>query len=178
MRSSLRINLLNPRSKRCFLRFRTFPPSLEKFNRFIKQIPNVYLAFTGINKLSRYIKGQKDKLPTCMRSNVIYKINCLNCTASYVGQTGRTLKDRISEHRNHINRNTPQSSVITEHRREFLHKFDWDHVEIMYQEAHLNKRLISEMIYIKKQTRGLNLQGDTELLDSYYCDIINNFKKL
>jgi len=42
---------------------------------------------------------------------VIYKINRKKCAAPYVGQTGRLLKSRISEYRNHINRNTTQHSV-------------------------------------------------------------------
>jgi len=53
---------------------------------------------------------------------------------TYVVQTGRTLKTRISEHRNHINKNTTTQSVITEHRINFSHEFNWDNVEILDRE--------------------------------------------
>jgi len=86
----------------------------------------------------------------------------LTCSASYVGQTRRLLKIRIDEHRSHI-RNTGQNSVITENRLKYVHDFDWDNVEILDEETHFNKRLISEMIYIKKQTNSLNLQQDTSV---------------
>jgi len=39
------------------------------------------------------------------------------------------------------------------------------------EEVHFN-RLISEMIYIKKQHKDFNLQKDTELLDPIYSNII------
>jgi len=68
------------------------------------------------------------------------------CDASYVGQIRRLLKTRIDEHQSHIQRNTNQSSVITEHRLEFLHDFDWDNIEILDEEIYFNKRIISEMI--------------------------------
>jgi len=56
----------------------------------------------------------------------------------YVGQTRRLLK-RIDEHRSpNIRRKTKQRSVITEHRLEFSHKFDWDD-EILDEEIHYNK---------------------------------------
>jgi len=55
---------------------------------------------------------------------------------------------------------------------EFLHDFDWDNVEILDEEIYFNKRIISEMIYIKKQSYGLNLQHDTDSLDPIYFDII------
>jgi len=71
-----------------------------------------------------------------------------------------------------IRRNTNQSSVIIEHRLEFLHDFDSDNVEVLDEEIHYNKRIISEMIHIKKQFYSLNLQHDTEFLDSIYFDII------
>jgi len=61
-----------------------------------------------------FIKAQKDKLSTFFRSNIVYKIECSNCEASYVGQTGCLLKTRIDKH--HINRNSNQRSVITERR--------------------------------------------------------------
>jgi len=92
-----------------------------------------------------------------------------------VGQTKRLLKDRISEHRNHINRNSNQSSVITNHRRHFNHEFDWNNVKVLDEETNYKKRLISEMIHIKKQKHGLNSQNDTELLDPLYHDLVQQF---
>jgi hypothetical protein len=125
----------------------------EKFIQFFKNIPNFKLAFYGINKLNKIVKVHKDPLPPLSRANVVYRINCLNCEASYVGQTRRILKNRIDEHRNHIRRNTIQTSVITEHRLQFSHDFDWNNVEVLDEEVQFNKRLISEMIHIKRQKK-------------------------
>jgi len=50
---------------------------------------NKSLAFVVSNKLNRFIKAHKDPLPKLNHSNVVYEINCKDCTASYVGQTSR-----------------------------------------------------------------------------------------
>jgi len=76
-----------------------------------------------INKLSSLIKDQKDKLPTYSRSNIV---NCQECNASYVGQTKRLLKTKISEHRNTL-------IEISQHSRlsqniEQNYEFDWNNV--------------------------------------------------
>jgi len=39
-------------------------------------------------------------------------------------------------------------SVISEHRLQLDHEFDWDHVEILDEESYFGKRLISEMLHI------------------------------
>jgi len=59
---------------------------------------------------------------------MVYKVSSNDCDASYVGQTSRQLKKRISEHRNHIRRNTSQLSVLTIHRLEFRHEFNWEEI--------------------------------------------------
>jgi len=146
----------------------------KKLFQFFKNISFSKLVFSGYNKLNKFIKVHKDFLSTFLRSNVVYKINCSDCDASYVGQTKRTLNTRVSEHRNHIRKNTPQNSVITNHRLQFNHDFDWDNVRVLDEEINYNKRLISEMIYIKKQKKGLNAQTDTELLDPIYNDLIHS----
>ena len=64
-------------------------------------------------------------------------------------------------------------SVITEHRRQLDHKFKWDEVEILDEEPCYRRRLVSEMINIKKQKNGLNLQTDTDGLHKAYIPIIN-----
>jgi len=43
-----------------------------------------------------------------------------------------------------------------------------NNIEILNEEIYLNKRLISEMIHIKKQYYDLNLQHDTDFLDPIY----------
>jgi len=43
---------------------------------------------------------------------------------------------------------------------------------ILDKEVQFNKRIISEIIYIKKQNESPNLQHDIELLDPIYFDII------
>ena len=69
---------------------------------------------------------------------------------------------RINEHRNHINWNTTQHSVITKHRISHQHDFDWKNIKILDKEKILNKKLISEAIHIKQQS--LNLQNDICIL--------------
>jgi len=45
------------------------------------------------------------------------------------------------------------------------HDFDWNNTEILDEEEVYNKRLISEMLNIKKQKNSLNLQINTESLN-------------
>ena len=88
-------------------------------------------------------------------------------------QTRKKLKIRIAEHRNHIRYNTSGRSVITEHRRQLDHEFKWDEVVILDEEPCYRRHLVSEMLNIKKQKNGLNLQTDTDGLHKAYIPIIN-----
>jgi len=97
------------------------PFHTEKFKHFNKN--DIRVSFRSFNKLNKYIKVQKDICPYISKSNVVYRISCGDCDASYVGQTSRRLKTRIAEHRNHIRYNTSGRSVITEHRRQLDHEF-------------------------------------------------------
>lgn len=54
-----------------------------------------FVAYVIKNKLNKFIKNHKDPLPNYNCSNVVYKINCDDCDASYVGQTKRQRNKRI-----------------------------------------------------------------------------------
>ncbi|EFN64953.1 hypothetical protein EAG_12524, partial [Camponotus floridanus] len=69
------------------------------------------------------------------------------------------LRTRMREHKRNL------TSVIAEHRA-LGHTLDFDHVEILDEEAFLEKRLILDMIYIKRQRNALNLQSDTLKLNT------------
>jgi len=46
------------------------------------------ISYRCLNKLNMFVTTHKDKQPS-LNNNVIYKISCKNCDASYVGQTKR-----------------------------------------------------------------------------------------
>jgi len=71
-----------------------------------------------------FIKTEKDKIKKQDHSNVVYKINCLNCNYSYVGQTKRKLKTRLKEYMNDFKKPTNTLFVISRH------KLDYDHIMI------------------------------------------------
>jgi len=147
----------------------------DKFKNIAK-ILNSKLAFLSPNKLNRIVKAQKDHLPIGSNKNVVYKLACKDCDAAYVGQTKRKLNTRVAEHKRDIKK-TSNHSVITEHRLEYDHEFDWENPIILDIEKHYNKRLLSEMINIKTQKKTINLQTDTECLQYAYIDILNKLYK-
>ena len=63
--------------------------------------------------------------------------------------------------------------MISEHRLQQNHSFDWENPKILDYEPNYFKRLISEMIHINEQKNRLNLKTDTELLDDCYSTIFN-----
>ena len=40
----------------------------------------------------------KDQIPVSLRSNLVCKFKCANCSVSYIGETSRHIKSRIEEH--------------------------------------------------------------------------------
>jgi len=129
------------------------------------------IIFRCLNKLSQFVKVHKDIDHPLCRNNVIYKISCKNCEATYVGQTKRQL--RVKEHKNNIKQDHSKHSVILEHIIKYNHFFDWENTKILDCEPKFYKRIVSEMIHIKEQQVSLNLNSDTELLDETYFDILN-----
>jgi len=81
------------------------------------------LAFFITNTLKSFIKRGKDKLELLSNQNVVYKISCDDCEASYVSQTKRKLSTRIREHILDINKKTGSPLVISDHRINLNHNF-------------------------------------------------------
>jgi len=117
-----------------------------------------------IRKSNFFIKAQKDSLEHNSKRNVTYRIDYKNCNASYIG-----LVERVLGLRNTIMTLTKKIgnlSVISKHRLQFEHEFDFDNSKILDNERYLGKRLVSEMLHIKLQEnrKYLNAQNDTEFL--------------
>jgi len=142
----------------------------EDIKRITRNI--VEVRYTVPKKLDTLIKSGKDKLDLQRVTEIVYKINCKNCDRAYIGQTKRHLGTRIKEHKSNIKNSSGNFSVVSEHRLNFNHDFDWEKPIILHKERHRMKREIAEMFFIKKFDNNLNLQKDTENLNPIYDKII------
>jgi len=128
----------------------------EKIKNTIKDL-DLNMTYFSLNKLRNIIRKHKKIFQISNNKNVVYKILCEECDASYIEQI-RQLRIRITEHKNYINRNTTFLSVITNYRIDYNHEFNWNDVEILDNEYFLSKRLLSEILHICTQINSLNLQ--------------------
>lgn len=160
-------------------KFLTFPyiKNISEITASIVDRNEFMIGYRCLNKLGTFVKAHKDKNHQTSNNNVIYKIYCKDCDASYVGQTKRQLKTRLKEHMNNFKLDQSKHSVITEHMLNFNHSFNWDNVKILDSECNFHKRLISEMLHIKEQKNGINSNKDTEMLDCAYFNILDELTK-
>ncbi|KYN38430.1 hypothetical protein ALC56_07206 [Trachymyrmex septentrionalis] len=84
--------------------------------------------------MNTFIKTGKDKIKKEDHSNVMYKINCLDCNYSYVGQTKRKLKTHLKEYINDFKKVTNIMSVISLHKLDHDHSIDWNNMIILDSE--------------------------------------------
>ncbi len=69
----------------------------EAIKRILQRV-DIRVVFNSRNTIDRFLGNEKDKIPTINRGDVVYKISC-ECGICYIGQTKRSLNDRIFEHK-------------------------------------------------------------------------------
>ena len=72
-----------------------------------------------------YITNVKDKDKPENRQGAVYNIKCCDCQASYIGETGRNLSMRLTEHKR-ATRNGDVNNDIAQHHLKTKHQIDWD----------------------------------------------------
>jgi len=149
-------------------------PYVRKLSEDIKNnLRNMIdVNYTIPKKLDTVIRKGKDRIDKKRVTEVVYKIDCINCDKVYIGQTKRHVATRINEHKNNIKNSNGNFSVVTDHRLNFNHEFDRQKPIILHKERNRKKREIAEMFFIKKFDNNINLQRDTENLNPIYDSII------
>ena len=66
----------------------------------------------------------------------MYKINCRDFDASYVGEMGRALKTHMSEHRRAAEKMDFSDSALAQHVWEHDHHTDWTSTCVLGVESH------------------------------------------
>ena len=119
------------------------------------------------NTLCNIIKLGKDPTNKLDETGVVYKIPCKNCNYVYIGQTKRSLIDRISEHK----KCKKEDSALLQHQIQNNHEINWNGINILDKEKNYSKRIFSEMIHINSYKFTLNKIEDTQGLNRIYKSI-------
>ena len=99
-----RLKFLNINSKRSKVnnKPRIVLPFVEELKPIMKNFFSKFhtdIIYSTVDKFRHFVKLAKDKYKTDENINVVYRIDCNDCEATYFGQTGCRLDIRIREHK-------------------------------------------------------------------------------
>jgi len=151
-------------------------PCVKEINNSISKLfesqPLIKIAHKHIKTVGSIYSKLKDKDEQFKKSNVVYSIPCSQCEGTYVGQTSRVLKDRLTSHKSDCRLNK-KSCALSQHYTERGHDFDFNNTKVLSSESNYNKRLFLEMVEISKQPNALNKKTDINDLSIIYTHILN-----
>ena len=85
----------------------------------------VRVFFKGTSTIKSLLMHPKDPIPDAHKTDIIYHWKCPanNCTAEYIGETNRSLKERVSVHRNQTTSAIRNHHISTKHPKAELKDF-------------------------------------------------------
>ena len=104
----------------------------EKIDKVCKSLNRVTVktVFKPIRTLRQALVEVKNKIPAEIKKGVIYEILCKDCSKVYMGETGRTLKKRMQEHKYAVRRFNRRNGIAV-HVEQEDHRIDWDNARIL-----------------------------------------------
>ena len=106
--------------------------------------------------------------PPCLANVYNYALGCTDCPRVYIGETGRTAKQRTREHKCHTRTGHTELSAVARHAHTEGHNIHWK-PQVIASENNTTKRKIKEALAINKLEKGrgngkvMNQDKGTEL---------------
>ena len=94
--------------------------------------------------------GIKDNIPEVEKKGVVYQIQCAECDAVYIGETLRTVKSRVQEHKRETEKGLCQRSAVAEHSFVCSHQISWESAKVLCQEQRWDTRKVKEALLISR----------------------------
>ena len=87
---------------------------------------------------------------------VVYSIPCADCPATYIGETGRTLKVCMAEHKRAVKNKDPLNGIAV-HVQKTAHNINWQEARILARENNWGRRRVLEALEIQQRRLKMNL---------------------
>ena len=134
----------------------------EKLERVCTSL-GVKAVFKPVRTLRQILMQVKTRIPEERKRGVVYEVPCKECHQTYIGETKRTLKVRLSEHQQAVKRGDPKNGIAV-HAHESSHMIDWDGARVR-RSGMIGywQRRTTEAIHIKLSEKTMNLDGGLQL---------------
>ena len=121
----------------------------------ILQPYNIRVAHKPTTTLRQLLTNVKGKDAPNNRQGAVYKIKCSDCQASYIGDTGRNLNTRLTEHKR-ATKNGDANNHIAVHHQLTNHNIDWDSAHCLTYSTNYFQRLTLESWHTNLEQTPLN----------------------
>ncbi|XP_030849885.1 uncharacterized protein LOC115927767 [Strongylocentrotus purpuratus] len=163
-----------PRDQKVYKTF-TVLPYIDGVSQQLKrrlESHGIRTVFRSDTTLRQQLTRPKDPIPPHRRDGIVYNIPCKGCDRSYIGETARPIKERITEHKRDVRLRRTDNSAVAEHAWDNQHQPDWDGVQCLSQERHWllgcgtesGGRLRHHITGLNKSLRVIALHDNGQLL--------------
>ncbi|MDA8010189.1 MAG: GIY-YIG nuclease family protein, partial [Alphaproteobacteria bacterium] len=121
----------------------------------------IKVAFRPQSTLRSLLVHPKDPVPMDQRKGVVYSVPCDGCSKVYIGQTGRSLKHRLAEHRRALKNGDVAASALAEHTLATGHLVDLTKSEVIDCHPYATTRCLLESWHIQRNPDALNREKGT-----------------
>ncbi len=97
---------------------------LEHIQRICRHI-GIRAVFKTHGTLRELLTKVKTPQPDLMKKGVVYRVQCMDCDGSYIGERGRSLRKRLGEHKSAVKRGD-ESNGIAVHACRHKYRVDWE----------------------------------------------------
>lgn len=151
-RKMLQKEFFTPTNKTSTYNFINYIPKYsEKISR---KLNNLGISTISVNKtnLGSILVNNKEKINKLNKSGV-YEIKCKDCNAVYIGQSGRSIANRVNEHKKSILNNNKNTGMAT-HCIENNHFIDTENINLIHRERKGKRLNLLEQLEIKKSFKS------------------------
>ena len=118
--------------------------------------PGLKAVFKPRRTIRQMLIQMKQNIPTERKKEVVYEVACKDCDQKYIGETKRTMKKRLTEHKYAVCRGDEKNGIAV-HANKFNHSIDWESAGVLRTaQGYWNRRTL-EAIQIWRTARPMNL---------------------
>ena len=121
----------------------------ERIERKCRRL-GIRTTFKSKGTLREALVKTKDPQPEWKKKGVVYQVPCAECESVYIGETGKTLEKRISEHKGAVKRHDVKNGIAV-HAWTKQHKVNWQAATVKHVETNHSRRKTIEALHIHLQ---------------------------